>query len=102
MMLLGVLYDLSARELWAEIRMHACMRWFCGQNFHDPVPDHSMLSRLRNERWAESGLFDRLRSGEERAGGQDPPVIRDGAIQLKPAPETGRNRFGRSRSRSRN
>jgi transposase len=60
MMLLGVLYDLSDRELCDEIQMHAGMRWFCGLNFHDPVPDHSTLSRLRNERWSESGLFERL------------------------------------------
>jgi IS5 family transposase len=60
MMVLGVLYNLSDRELCAEMQMHAGMRWFCGQNFHDPVPDHSTLSRLRNERWAESGLFDQL------------------------------------------
>lgn len=60
MMLLGVLYDLSDRELCDEIGMHAGMRWFCRLNFHDPVPDHSTLSRLRNERWGESGLFDRL------------------------------------------
>jgi transposase len=60
MMLLGVLYDLSDRELCQEIQMHAGMRWFCRLNFHDPVPDHSTLSRLRNERWADSGLFDRL------------------------------------------
>jgi len=60
MMLLGVLYDLSDRELCQEIQMHAGMRWFCRLNFHDPIPDHSTLSRLRNERWAESGLFDRL------------------------------------------
>jgi transposase len=60
MMLLGVLYDLSDRELCDEIQMHAGMRWFCGLNFHDPVPDHSTLSRLRNERWSGSGLFERL------------------------------------------
>lgn len=60
MMLLGVLYDLSDRELCQEIQMHAGMRWFCRLDFHDPVPDHSTLSRLRNERWAGSGLFDRL------------------------------------------
>jgi len=60
MMLLGVLYDLSDRELCQEIQMHAGMRWFCGLDFHDPVPDHSTLSRLRNERWSESGLFERL------------------------------------------
>jgi transposase len=61
MMLLGELYDLSDRELCDEIAMHAGMRWFCRLNFHDPVPDHSTLSRLRNERWASSGLWDRLR-----------------------------------------
>ena len=60
MMLLARLYDLSDRELCQEIQMHAGMRWFCRLNFHDPVPDHSTLSRLRNERWAESGLFERL------------------------------------------
>ena len=60
MMLLGVLYDLSDRELCDEVQMHAGMRWFLGLNFHDPVPDHSTLSRLRNERWSESGLFERL------------------------------------------
>lgn len=60
MMLLGVVYNLSDRELCTEIGMHAGMRWFCRLNLHDPVPDHSTLSRLRNERWAQSGLFERL------------------------------------------
>lgn len=60
MMLLGTLYDLGDRELCQEIQMHAGMRWFCRLNFHDPIPDHSTLSRLRNERWSDSGLFDRL------------------------------------------
>jgi transposase len=60
MMLLGTLYDLSDRELCQEIGMHGGMRWFCRLNLHDPVPDHSTLSRLRNERWSESGLFERL------------------------------------------
>ena len=60
MMILGVLYDLSDRQLCDEVRMHAGFRWFCRLNFHDPVPDHSTLSRLRNERWVESDLFTRL------------------------------------------
>ncbi len=60
MMILGVLYDLSDRQLCDEIGMHAGFRWFCRLNFHDPVPDHSTLSRLRNERWAESDIFTRL------------------------------------------
>ena len=61
MMLLGVLYDLPDRELCDEIAMHAGFRWFCRLNFHDPVPDHSTLSRLRNERWADSGIWEKLR-----------------------------------------
>ena len=65
MMSPGALYDLSDRELCTEIRMHAGMRWFCGQNFHDPVPDHSTLSRLRNERFRGAlGGEDCCRGGE--------------------------------------
>ena len=60
MMILGVLYDLSDRQLCDEIRMHAGFRWQSRLNFHDPVPDHSTISRLRNERWARSDLFTRL------------------------------------------
>ena len=60
MMLLGRLYDLGDRELCDEIGMHVGMRWFCGLNLQDPVPDHSTLSRLKNERWGQSGLFQRL------------------------------------------
>lgn len=60
MMILGVLYDLSDRQLCDEIRMHAGFRWFCRLNFHDSVPNHSTLSRLRNERWATSDVFTRL------------------------------------------
>lgn len=39
MMLLGHLYDLGDRELCDEIGMHVGMRWFCGLNLHDRVPD---------------------------------------------------------------
>ena len=60
MMLLGRLYNLGDRELCDEIGMHVGMRWFCRLNLQDPVPDHSTLSRLKNERWSGSGLFQRL------------------------------------------
>jgi transposase len=60
MLLLGRMYNLSGRRLCDEIGMHVGMRWFCGMNLHDPVPDHSTLSKLKNERWVESGLFERL------------------------------------------
>lgn len=60
MLLLGRLYNLGDRELCDEIGMHVGMRWFCGLNLQDRVPDHSTLSRLKNERWSQSGLFQRL------------------------------------------
>lgn len=60
MLLLGTLYNLSDRELCEEVRLHVGFRWFCRLNLHDEVPDHSTLSKLKNERWAESGLFERL------------------------------------------
>ncbi len=60
MMILGVAYDLSDRRLCDEVRMHAGFRWFCRLNFHDSLPSHSTLSRLRNERWTDSDIFTRL------------------------------------------
>lgn len=59
MLLLGTLYDLSDRELCQEIAMHAGFRWFCRLNLHDPVPDHSTLSKLK-ERWADAGIFQTI------------------------------------------
>jgi transposase len=59
MLLLGTLYDLSDRELCQEIGMHAGFRWFCRLDLHDPVPNHSTLSKLK-ERWAEAGVFDQI------------------------------------------
>ena len=59
MLVLGTLYNLSDRELCEEIGMHVGMRWFCRLNLHDPVPDHSTLSKLK-ERWAEAGVFERV------------------------------------------
>ena len=40
--------------------------------------------------------------GGWHAGGEDPPVVADRVIARAPAAETGRNRFGRWRFRSRN
>ena len=59
MLVLGTLYNFSDRELCEEIGMHVGMRWFCRLNLHDPVPDHSTLSKLK-ERWAEAGVFEKV------------------------------------------
>lgn len=57
MLLLGALHNLSDRELCEEVAMHVGFRWFCRLNLHDPVPDHSTLSKLK-EKWSEAGLFE--------------------------------------------
>jgi transposase len=59
MLLLGALHDLSDRELCEEVAMHVGFRWFCRLSLHDPVPDHSTLSKLE-EKWSEAGRFESL------------------------------------------
>lgn len=51
-------YGFSERQVCDELTMHAGFRWFCGLSFADPVPDHSTLVKLRQEKWAESGLWE--------------------------------------------
>ena len=60
MVLIGYLYALSENRLCQEVRMHAAYRLFCHMNFDDQVPDRSTLNKLRNHKWASSGLFERI------------------------------------------
>ena len=60
MLLIGYLYDLSENRLCQEVRMHAAYRLFCHLTFEDAVPDRSTLNKLRNHKWASSGLFEQL------------------------------------------
>src|SRR5437016_7841973 len=53
-------YGFSERQLCDELTMHAGFRWFCGLSFADPVPDQSTLVKLRNEKWAKSGLWQEV------------------------------------------
>lgn len=58
--LLQHFYGFSERQVCDELTMHAGFRWFCGLSFADPVPDHSTLVKLRQEKWAESGLWEEV------------------------------------------
>jgi transposase len=51
-------YGFSERQVCDELTMHAGFRWFCGLSFADPVPDQSTLVKLRQEKWAESGVWE--------------------------------------------
>ncbi len=37
--------------------MNFAYRWFCGLSIEDKVPDHSVFSRARNERFGDSAIF---------------------------------------------
>jgi len=43
----GIVHD---RKLMREARMHLGIRWFAGYRLHEPLPDHSSLTRIR-QRW---------------------------------------------------
>jgi len=61
MLLIGYLYNLSENRVCQEVRMHAEKRIFCHMtSFEDKVPDRSTINKLRNHRWAQSGLFQTI------------------------------------------
>ena len=45
--LLGVVHD---RRLLREAQVNIAIRWFIGYGLHEPLPDHSSLTRIR-QRW---------------------------------------------------
>ena len=60
MLVIGYLYNLSENRLCQEVAMHAAYRLFCHQTFEDEVPDRSTINKLRNHKWASSGLFEQI------------------------------------------
>src|SRR5919199_5270738 len=45
--LLGIVHD---RRLMREAQVNVAIRWFAGYGLHEPLPDHSSLTRIR-QRW---------------------------------------------------
>ncbi len=61
MLLVGYLFAIrSERRICAEVQVNLAYRWFCRLNIEDKVPDHSVFSRARHERFRESGTFRRV------------------------------------------
>src|SRR5262249_54210729 len=50
----------SERLLCREVQVNLAYRWFCGLSIEDKIPDHSVFSRARNERFRESAIFRRV------------------------------------------
>jgi transposase len=58
MMILGYVFAIrSERALCREVQVNLAYRWFCGLGIEDKIPDHSVFSRARNERFREHDIF---------------------------------------------
>src|SRR5712672_2531501 len=61
MLIVGYVFAIrSERLLCREVRVNLAYRWFCGLSLEDKIPDHSVFSRARNERFRDSEMFRRV------------------------------------------
>jgi transposase len=61
MLIIGYVFAIrSERLLCREVKVNLAYRWFCGLSIEDNIPDHSVFSRARSERFRESDLFRRV------------------------------------------
>src|ERR1700685_2501750 len=58
MLVVGYVFAIrSERALCREVQVNLAYRWFCGLSIEDKVPDHSVFSRGRNERFCDCDIF---------------------------------------------
>jgi transposase len=61
MLLVGYVFAIrSERRICAEVQVNLAYRWFCRLSIEDKIPDHSIFSRARHERFRESEVFRRV------------------------------------------
>lgn len=61
MLIVGYVFALrSERQLCSEVQVNMAYRWFCRLSIEDPIPDHSVFSRARHERFCEAETFRRV------------------------------------------
>ena len=61
MLIIGYVFGLrSERLLCREVHVNLAYRWFCKLGIEHKVPDHSVFSRARNERFRDSDIFRRV------------------------------------------
>src|ERR1043166_277966 len=60
MLLVGYVFAIrSERRICAEVRVNLAS-WLCGLGIEDAIPDHSVFSRARHERFRESEVLRRV------------------------------------------
>ena len=58
MLIVGYAFAIrSERALCREVQVNLAYRWFCGLGLEDKIPDHSVFSRARNERFHDHDIF---------------------------------------------
>jgi transposase len=61
MLIVGYVFAIrSERRICAEVQVNLAYRWFCRLGIEDTIPDHSVFSRARHDRFRESDVFRRV------------------------------------------
>jgi transposase len=61
MLLVGYVFAIrSERQLCSEVQVNLAYRWFCQLGIEDEIPDHSVFSRARHERFRQSDALRRV------------------------------------------
>jgi transposase len=61
MLIVGYVFALrSERRLCSEVRVNLAYRWFCKLGIEDDIPDHSVFSRARHERFRQCDALRRV------------------------------------------
>ena len=64
MLLVGYVFAIrSERRLCSEVQVNLAYRWFCKLGIEDRIPDHSVFSRARHERFRQSDTLRRVFEG---------------------------------------
>jgi hypothetical protein len=64
MLIIGYVFAIrSERRICAEVQVNLAYRWFCKLGIEDGIPDHSVFSRARHERFRESDALRRVFEG---------------------------------------
>jgi transposase len=64
MLIVGYVFAIrSERQLCSEVQVNLAYRWFCKLGIEDEIPDHSVFSRARHERFRESDALRRVFEG---------------------------------------
>ena len=61
MLIVGYVFAIrSERRICAEVQVNLAYRWYCRLGIEDKIPDHSVFSRARHERFRESDALRRV------------------------------------------